>query len=146
MCKAGYKYFAAALSFVVLALLVLLPSGAGPGALDREMAFTGGLHNSLYYLDLAKQKWAEEKRKSDGDVPTIADLTGQTALIVLLLWELNTKSLRSRKLSLNRTSRPLPATYVSRVSFVVFTLQALAIPFVVVGLFQSRRSNFFSVN
>src|SRR3954452_5880537 len=38
------------------------------------MAFTGGLQNSLYHLDQAKRNWAEEKHKSDGDIPTMEDL------------------------------------------------------------------------
>ena len=74
MRKAGYGYLAIALALMLLAVLVSLPSGAGPGALPREMAFTGGLHNSLYHLDEAKWKWAEEKHKSDGDIPTMEDL------------------------------------------------------------------------
>jgi hypothetical protein len=59
---------------MLLGVFVLLPSGAGPRALPREMAFIGGLHNSLYYLDEAKWKWAEEKHKSEGDIPTMQDL------------------------------------------------------------------------
>jgi len=74
MRKAGYGYLTAALALMLLAVLVLLPSGAGLGALDREMAFTGGLGNSLYHLDLAKREWAEEKHKPEGTVPTMADL------------------------------------------------------------------------
>jgi hypothetical protein len=74
MRKAGHGYFFLALALMLVAVLVFLPSGAGPGALDREMAFTGGLLNSLYHLDLAKAKWAEEKHKSEGDLPTMEDL------------------------------------------------------------------------
>jgi hypothetical protein len=74
MRKARYGYLTLALVLMLLAVFVLLPSGAGPGALPREMAFTGGLHNSLYYLDQAKWKWAEEKHKSEGDIPTMEDL------------------------------------------------------------------------
>jgi hypothetical protein len=72
--KSGYGYLRLALALVLLAVFILLPSGAGPGALPREMAFTGGLHNSLYYLDQAKWKWAEAKHKSEGDIPTMEDL------------------------------------------------------------------------
>jgi len=38
------------------------------------MGFWGGLHNSLYNLDLAKMKWLEEKHKTEGDLPTMEDL------------------------------------------------------------------------
>jgi hypothetical protein len=74
MRKAGYGYLAVALVLMLLAVFVFLASGAGLGALPREMAFTGGLHNSLSYLDQAKWKWAEEKHKSEGDIPTMGDL------------------------------------------------------------------------
>ena len=47
MRKAGYGYLTVALALMVLAVLVLLPSGAGPGAFPREMEFTDGLHSSL---------------------------------------------------------------------------------------------------
>lgn len=63
-----------AIVVLFLAVFVFLPLGAGPGALPREMAFTGGLHNSLYYLDQAKSAWAEEKHKPDGAIPTMDDL------------------------------------------------------------------------
>src|SRR6202044_1783566 len=62
------------LAFFLLAVIVFLPSGAGPGALPREMAFWGGLHNCLYYIDEAKMKWMDEKHKKEGDVPTMEDL------------------------------------------------------------------------
>jgi hypothetical protein len=74
MRRAGYGYLTVALGLMLLGVFVLLPWGAGPGALPREMAFTGGLHNSLYYLNQAKWKWADEKHKSEGDVPTMEDL------------------------------------------------------------------------
>ena len=75
MRKAGHGYLTVALALMLLAVVVFLPSGAGPGALDREMAFTGALHNSLYHLDQAKWQWAEARRKSEQDVPTMEDLT-----------------------------------------------------------------------
>ena len=74
MHKSGYGYLVVALALLLLAVFVFLPSGAGPGALDREMAFWGGLHNSLGQLDEAKWKWAAERHKSEGDVPTMEDL------------------------------------------------------------------------
>jgi hypothetical protein len=74
MRKAGYGYLTVALALMVLAVLVLLPSGAGPGAFPREMEFTDGLHGSLSHLDQAKWRWAEEKHKSEGDIPTMEDL------------------------------------------------------------------------
>ena len=55
MRKTGAGYFIAAVVLMLLGVFVILPSGAGPSALDREKAFIGGLHNSLYHLDLAKQ-------------------------------------------------------------------------------------------
>jgi hypothetical protein len=42
--------------------------------LASEKTFDAALHNSLYYLDQAKWKWAEEKQKSEQDIPTMADL------------------------------------------------------------------------
>src|SRR4051812_25083816 len=74
MRKSGYGYFAVALALILLTVFVSLPSGAGPGALPREMAFTGGLQNSLYHLDQAKWKWEQTKRRSEGDIPTMEDL------------------------------------------------------------------------
>jgi hypothetical protein len=74
MRKAGYGYLTVAFILTFLAVFVFLPSGAGPGALPREMGFVGGLHNSLWNLDNAKWKWMEEKHKSEGDVPTMKDL------------------------------------------------------------------------
>jgi hypothetical protein len=60
--------------FLLLAVFIILPSGAGPGALEREMGFWGGLQNSLTYIDLAKTKWMDERHKADGDVPTMEEL------------------------------------------------------------------------
>ena len=74
MRKSGSAYLVAGVVFLLLAVIVFLPSGAGPGALPREMGFWGGLHNSLWNLDLAKMKWMEEKHKAEGDVPTMEDL------------------------------------------------------------------------
>lgn len=75
MRKSGYGYLAVALALMLLAAFVFLPSGAGPTALPREMAFTGGLQNSLYHLDQAKRKWAEEKHRSEEDIPSMEDLS-----------------------------------------------------------------------
>jgi hypothetical protein len=74
MRKAGYIGVAVAFSFLLLAVIVFLPSGAGSGALDSEKVFIAEIWNSLYYLDQAKWKWAEEKDKSEGDVPAMEDL------------------------------------------------------------------------
>ena len=57
-----------------MAVFVFLPTGAGPGALPREMGFWGGLQNSLCYLDETKSKWAYEKHMADGTVPTMQEL------------------------------------------------------------------------
>jgi hypothetical protein len=74
MRKIGSKYLFFAAAFFLLAVIIFLPSGAGPGALPREMGFWGGLHNSLYYLDEAKMKWADENHKTEGAVPAMEDL------------------------------------------------------------------------
>jgi hypothetical protein len=74
MREPGYGYLVVALALMMLAVLIFLPSVGGLGAQPREMAFTGGLHNSLYNLDQAKWKWAEDKHKSDGAIPTMDDL------------------------------------------------------------------------
>ncbi len=74
MRKSASTYLVVALALLLLAAFIFLPSGAGPGALDREMGFWGGLQNSLYYIDIAKTKWMGEKHKPDGDVPTMEEL------------------------------------------------------------------------
>jgi hypothetical protein len=74
MRKSGSAYLVTGVVLLLLAVIVFLPSGAGPGALPREMGFWGGLHNSLWNLDLAKMKWMEEKHKTEGDLPTMEDL------------------------------------------------------------------------
>lgn len=74
MRKSGSAYLVASIVLLLLAVIVFLPSGAGPGALPREMGFWGGLHNSLWNLDVAKMKWMEEKHKTEGDLPTMEDL------------------------------------------------------------------------
>ena len=74
MRKSGSAYLVAGVVLLLLAVIVFLPSGAGPGALPREMGFWGGLHNSLWNLDLAKMKWMEEKHKTEGDLPKMEDL------------------------------------------------------------------------
>jgi hypothetical protein len=74
MRKSGSAYLRAALAFLLLAIFILLPSGAGPGALPREMGFWVPLQSSLSHLDQAKWKWMEEERKTEGDTPTMKDL------------------------------------------------------------------------
>ena len=74
MRKSGSAYLVAGVILLLLAVIVFLPSGAGLGALPREMGFWGGLQNSLWNLDLAKMKWMEEKHKTEGDLPTMEDL------------------------------------------------------------------------
>ena len=74
MRKSGSAYLMVGLFLLLLGVFIILPSGAGPGALEREMEFWGGLHNSLHAIDIAKSKWAEEKNKADGDIPTMGDL------------------------------------------------------------------------
>jgi hypothetical protein len=74
MRKGGSAYLVVALALLLLAVFIVLPSGAGPGALAREMGFWGGLQSSLSHIDVAKMKWTEEEHKADGDVPTMEEL------------------------------------------------------------------------
>jgi hypothetical protein len=74
MRKPGWPHLVVALGLLSVATIIFLPSGAGPGALDSEKAFDAEFHNSLYYLDRAKWRWAEEMHKSEQDVPTMKDL------------------------------------------------------------------------
>jgi hypothetical protein len=74
MRKSGSACLVAALALLLLAMFILFPSGAGPGALPREMGFWVPLQSSLSHLDQAKWKWMEEKHKTDGDTPTMEDL------------------------------------------------------------------------
>jgi hypothetical protein len=73
--KPGYATLTVALVLLLLAVILFLLPGVGPVALDSEKVFMAGLYNSLGQLDRAKSQWAEEKHKSEGDVPTMADLT-----------------------------------------------------------------------
>src|SRR5262245_38503846 len=73
--KPDYAVLMVAFAFLLVAVILLLPPGAGPGALDSEKVFMAGLQNSLYHLDQAKGQWAEQKHKSERDIPTMADLT-----------------------------------------------------------------------
>ena len=74
MRKSGSAYLVVGLGLLMLAVIIFLPLGAGPGALEREMGFWNGLQNSLYYIDAAKTKWLDENHKADGDVPTMEEL------------------------------------------------------------------------
>jgi hypothetical protein len=74
MRKSGFAYLIVAFALLLLALFIVLPSGAGPGALERESGFWGGLQNSLYDIDVAKTKWSVETHKADGDVPKMEEL------------------------------------------------------------------------
>ena len=61
----------------VVALLCLVMGYiclSGPFVLDSESTFDARLHNSLVDLSHAKQQWADEKQKSEKDVPTIEEL------------------------------------------------------------------------
>jgi hypothetical protein len=58
----------------VLLLLVGYVYLSGPLVLGSEKTFDAGLHNSLVYLDKAKQHWAAERQTSEKDVPTIEEL------------------------------------------------------------------------
>jgi hypothetical protein len=58
---------------IILGGILLVESGPEPW-LDSEKVFMSRLHNSLFYLDQAKQQWATDKNKSENAVPTFADL------------------------------------------------------------------------
>lgn len=75
MCKAGFVNLAVGIILLLLAVTLIVLSAYGPSVLDREKGFMTALGNSLYYLDIAKQKWADEKHKSERDIPTMEDLT-----------------------------------------------------------------------
>jgi hypothetical protein len=74
MRKLFYADVVVVLCLVVGYVYLSGPYFSGVSVLDSEKTFDAGLHNSLYYLDLAKQKWADEKQKSEKDVPTIDEL------------------------------------------------------------------------
>lgn len=74
MRKSGSAYLVVALALLLLAAFILLPSGAGLGALPREMGFWVPLQSSLNHLAQAKWKWMEDKHRTDGDTPTMEDL------------------------------------------------------------------------
>ena len=110
MRKGGSACLLVAFVLLLLAVFIILPSGAGPGALEREMGFWGGLQNSLYDIDVAKAKWADSKHKADGDLPTMEELAPYLGEMTnhmrdLSHWELSTSSLRCRRCNLSRTLR-----------------------------------------
>lgn len=72
--KAGYVNLAGGLASLLLAVIIISPLGAGPGALESEKVFMAALHNSLGHLDQAKWQWAEEKHKAEQDIPTMEEL------------------------------------------------------------------------
>jgi len=74
MRKIVYINFLVCLALLLFATIMFWSARTDPKALDREMGFVGSLQNSLYYLDLAKWKWAEENHKSEKDIPTMEDL------------------------------------------------------------------------
>ena len=74
MRKSGSAYLVVTLALLLLSGWIFLPSGAGLGALDREMGFWTELQNSLYHIDVAKTEWMDEEHKADGEVPTMEEL------------------------------------------------------------------------
>lgn len=74
MRKRGYDTLIARIGLLLLVAAFFI-SLRPHRALVSEKVFISRLHNSLYYLDQAKEKWAQEKHKSEGDVPSMADLT-----------------------------------------------------------------------
>jgi hypothetical protein len=67
-------YLNLALALALLTGIVYMTSGPGPWALNSEKTFYAAFHNSLNNLDEAKYKWADEKHKSEEDIPTLEDL------------------------------------------------------------------------
>ncbi len=74
MRKIAYINFLVCLVLLLFATILFWSARTDPRALDREMGFIGALHNSLYYLDQAKWKWAEENHKLEKAIPTMEDL------------------------------------------------------------------------
>jgi hypothetical protein len=74
MRKADYVSPITTLVLLSLGMILIQPPRLGPGVLDAESSFYPALHNSLYYLDIAKGKWAEEKHESEKSTPTMQDL------------------------------------------------------------------------
>ena len=74
MRKTSNIILAVSLGLGSLALIFLVTSRMDTKAQDREMGFVGALHNSLYYLDQAKWKWAEENHIAEQNIPTMVDL------------------------------------------------------------------------
>ena len=74
MRKGGHINLTLALALLLLSGILILVV-RGPVALDSEKTFMAELHSSLYHIDQAKWKWAEEKHKPEQAVPTMEDLT-----------------------------------------------------------------------
>jgi hypothetical protein len=75
MRKTDYVNVVVTVAFLSLGVVLIQPPRLGPGVLEAESNFYPALHNSLYYLDVAKEKWAEEKHDSERATPTMQDLT-----------------------------------------------------------------------
>ena len=69
-----YVNRAISVALLLLVMVFFLSEGVGPHALDSEKRFMAGPHNSLYYLDRAKQEWAKKGNKSEQDTPSLPDL------------------------------------------------------------------------
>jgi hypothetical protein len=74
MRKVVYVNRAISVALLLLVMVFFLSEGVAPHALDSEKRFMAGLHNSLYYLDRAKQEWAKKGNKSEQDTPSLPDL------------------------------------------------------------------------
>ena len=61
-------------ALALLAGILFLSLGPGPWVVDKEKAFDGQLHNSLYYLDIAKYAWKKDNHKTQSDIPTLNEL------------------------------------------------------------------------
>jgi hypothetical protein len=142
MRRAGYLSLTVGLALLLLAVLLFSPSGAGPGALDSEKVFMAELQSSLYHLDQAKQQWADEKHKSEQDIPTMEDLTPY-------LGDWKNRIGRLVKLGINYKFTPVlemePQSDVATLTrglrfqrgYGRFTLKALAMAFKLAGLFPN---------
>jgi len=67
-------YICLAVAIASLAGIIFAPSAPQSQTVDSVKMFMADLHNSLYFLDKAKQHWATEKNKSELDTPTFQDL------------------------------------------------------------------------
>jgi hypothetical protein len=67
-------YMSFAVGIALVAGIIFLKAKRVSWDMESEKTFIGALHNSLWYLDLAKLEWAEANNKSEQHIPTLKDL------------------------------------------------------------------------